>query len=611
MQANSHIVLAALDESDNSIIILQPEPSGTYRIVGANATFSRATGHTRKEALGTPLSLLHGPSTNADMQRAMDDAMRTGKRLRGEIEYMSRTGRAFWFGFTLLPVVDPATRCLHCVIMGMDITEKRQRDLEQSAMQVMLASVFQKVSAAVVIVRSNGLILLANPAFQMLLGYRADELIQLTTRQLTAPEYQERAGKEHASQLATGQTYEMDLVTIRKDGTHIPVHLTSVLVQRADVQRFRVVTLQPTDPLAAPASARPPTQAVLGCIQFLGLDSVVAAYGTRWAAMRDRLLLAAERILKRRLSGEDVFSRTADQGFSIWFKHGTEEENADRMARIGREIRVMLLGELGEDADLSVSAYTQVTELPDSTAPQSEIMASLNQRLSERRREVEQQARELLVRVMEQHPRELTPFCDSSGQPTRASFVDLPRDLRGKFSAAMSLAGGAGADIDAELFRLGLAAAAILEDVSQGHESIHFVTLPFGLFMGRNGRERFLQQWRSLAPPVQQRLKVMVSELPVQVSHTRVIEVAELLRSIAKGVSVLLDDIEALPFTPPTIPFSLIGVLSASLATTPDAKLRGFILRMHQAKARVLIRLSPAETPQRWLSLGADLTAAS
>lgn len=610
MRESSHIVLAALEEGDNAIVVLQPDPSGTYRIVGVNQTFSRATGYTRQEVLGTPLSQLHGPSTNANMQQAMNEAMRTGKGLRGEIEYMSRTGRAFWFGFTLLPVVDPATRRLDCVILGMDITEKRQRDLGQTAMQVMLAFVFQKVGAAVVIVRSNGFILLANPAFQTLLGYRADELAQLTTSQLTAPEYQTVAAEAHASQLATGETYEMDLVTICKDGRQIPVHLTSAMVQQADMQRFRVVTLRPVAALAAPASAQPPTQTVLGCIQFLGLDAVIAAYGARWPALQDRLLLAAEKILKRRLASEDVFSRTADQGFSIWFKDGTEEENADRVTRISREIRVMLLSELGEDTSLSVSAYTQVTELPDATASQSEIMASLNQRLSERRREVEQQARELLDRVMEQQPRELTPFRDSSGQPIRVSFVDLPRDLRGRFSAAMSLAGGAGAHSDAELFRLGLASAAIQEDLSQGHDGIHFVTLPFGLFMSRKGRERFLQQWRSLAPPVQQRLKVMLSELPPQVTHTRVIEVAGLLRSIAKEVGVLLEDIETLPFTPPAIPFSLIGVLSASLATTPDAKLRGFILRVHQAKARVLIRLSAAETPQRWHSLGADLTAA-
>jgi PAS domain S-box-containing protein len=608
-QANGDMILTALDEGDSAIVVLRPHPVGGYRIVEMNSTFSRVTNYTREEALDIPLSDLHGPSTDMAIQRQMDEAMRSGKSFRGEIEYVSRVGRPFWFGFTLLSIVEPVTRCLHCVLLGRDITAKRKQDCEQSAMQAMLASVFQRVDAAVVIVRSDGFGVLANSAWHALLGYRSDELSHLTARQIAAPAYQDILAAAHARQIADGKPYKLQLALVHKDGTHVPVHLTSITIQRADMQCFRVVTVRPINE-PAPQIVAPPKQsvAILGCIQFLGLDAVKDAYGPRWGSVGERLVLAAESIIKRRLSPMDVCSRTADQGFCIWFNDGTEEENAVRVTRIGREIRIMLLGELGEDAQLSVCAYAQAATIDDPTASSASVMASLSRLTAERRLEMEQQAREFLDRVIKQQPREQIHLSDRSGRVIRSSFVDLPRDLRGRFAGAMSLVGGMSADVDTGLIRLALAANAILEDVSQGRNDMRLVTIPFGLFMTRHGRDQFTEQWRSYPLSVGERLVVMLSDLPPTVGHLRTTQTAELLRSVAKRVGVMLEDVETVPMNLPTIPFTIVGLVSDSMAETSDEKLRGFIRKMHEAKARVLVRLSIAESAQRWHSLGADFT---
>ena len=486
----------------------------------------------------------------------------------------------------------------------------RKQEASQAMMQSILASMFQKVDAAVAIIRSQGTILLANPGFTKLLGYSADGLAHIAIRDISAPECHPAMVAAHERQLATGDPYELEVVLIRKDRSHVPVRFTSALVQRADAQPFRVLTLHASKAFSPP----PPPQrseslkAVAGCVQLLGLDPVKAAYGLRWEEVRSRLMLAAENILKRRLSDTDIYSRTNDDGFSIWFKEGTEDENAARMARIGREIRVMLLGDLGEDTPCSVGSYTQVTEVADPSAPQSVVMEALTRRLAERRREAEQQARELLEAVLRDQPREHTPVCSISGQATPSAFIDLPRALQGRFAGAMSLAGGAEADIDTELLRLGLAVQSVMEDVEQGGSAIHFIRLPITLFIRRVARERFLSQWRTFGPAVGSRLFVMLSGVSAEVNNTRVADAARIVQSMAKGVGVLLDQVEQLPFDLQSCPFSMIGLSSESASATPDAKLRAFILRMHQAKARVMVRLATGEPPHRWRSLGVDLT---
>ena len=230
--------------------------------------------------------------------------------------------------------------------------ELRRKEAERGVMQAMLASVFQKVDTPVLIVRSSGTALIGNAAYQALSGYRAEELPFLKIQQLLGEDYKLDAVGAHERDVGGKEPFKTDSVLIHKNGNRVPVHVTSAMVARTDAQFFRVITLRPA---AEPsqAAAKPKPAGVSGAIQFFGLEPVKAAYGARWPAMRSSLLLSAENILKRRLGDDDVYSRTDDDGFSIWFKRGSEEENAARMSRIRREIQVMLLGELGEETNCS------------------------------------------------------------------------------------------------------------------------------------------------------------------------------------------------------------------------------------------------------------------
>ena len=491
-----------------------------------------------------------------------------------------------------------------CLEASADLS--RRQESQSKLTQAMLASVFQTMDAAVTVTRTSGAILLSNAPCHSLLGYQPEELLNLSLQDVIAPEGREALAAANAVQLADAAPYRIESLLLGREGSRIPAQLTVALVKRRDGPPFQVATLQRHT--AAPAAPKPVHAGVAGCIQFLGLQPVRTAYGAKWESVRHRLLLAAENILKRRLSPKDAYSRTDDDGFTIWFRSGSEEENAAHIDRTRREVQMMLLSELGEETTSSVAAYTQAAEIDDPTAPQGQVMQELSKRIAERRRDAEQQARALLDQVLSEHPREATPVHGKNGASTKAVFTDLPRPLRGRFSGAMSLVGGANADVDTECLRLSLTSEAVMEDIAEGLSRTQFVRLSIALFVARGGRERFLAQWGAMPPKVGSQIFVMLSDVPPDISQARLFEAIRMLRPITRGVGVLLDQIEPLPFQPQCSSLSMVGLSSDLLGSLPAAKLASFILRFRQAKTPVLVQLTKDETAQRWYGLGADFT---
>ncbi len=480
----------------------------------------------------------------------------------------------------------------------------RRQESQSKLTQAMLASVFQTMDAAVTVTRTSGAILLSNGPCESLLGYKPDELLNLSLEDVIAPERREALAAANAAQLADAAPYRIETVLLGREGNRVPAQLTVALVKRRDVLPFRVTTLH----RVAKAAPKPVHASVAGCIQFLGLQPVKTAYGAKWESVRHRLLLAAENILRRRLSAEDTYTRTDDDSFTIWFKSGSDEDNAAHIDRIRREVQMMLLSELGEETTSLVAAYTQAAEIDDPTAPPGQIMQELSKRIAERRREAEQQARAVLDQVLSEHPREATPVNGKNGASTKAMFTDLPRPLRGRFSGAMSLVGGANADVDTECLRLSLTSEAVMEDIAEGVSRAQFVRLSMALFIARRGRERFLAQWEAMPPKVGSQIFVMMSDIPADISQARLFEAIRMLRPIARGVGVLLDQIDPLPFQPQCSSLSMVGLCSDPLGSLRDAKLASFILRFRQAKIPVLVQLTKEETAERWYGLGADFT---
>ena len=331
-------LLRALERARLALLVLR---CGDGRVVFANAVFAECAGLDRAKLAGSRLSDLIAAETPAPSREAFTAAVAAGSDWHGTVSLAQPSGGTVVLALSLVPLDDefggPAV-----LLVGRDVTEEERHAREETRLNRLLAEVFRRLDVAAAVVGPDDRILVANRAYAALTGYALAELAGLAVDRLTAPENREEAALRRAAQRSTGEAYAMPLTLLRRDGTRLPVLLRSVAIEDEGV-RLRLVTLREDHALHTPAL---PPEFQSGDVRFLRLDALRRALGPAWAEHGSRLLLHAEGMLKRRLGAHDVFARTAEGDFAIWFESGDALANAERLSRIAREVRVELAGEL-------------------------------------------------------------------------------------------------------------------------------------------------------------------------------------------------------------------------------------------------------------------------
>lgn len=346
-------LLRALERARLALAVLRCRDG---RVVFANAALADVVGE-RRAALGErTIEGLIAAEAPAPARSALLAAVAAGGDWHGTIPLARAGGGTVALALSVVPLGDefgfPAV-----VLLGRDVTEEERHAREEARLNRVLAGVFRRLDVAAAVVGPDDRILVANRAYAALTGYTVAELAGLAVDRLTAPENREEAAIRRAVQRATGEAYAMPLILLRRDGTRLPVLLRSVATED-DGNRLRLVTLREDHAVHTPAL---PPECTSGDVRFLRLDALRCALGPAWAEHAPRLLLHAEGVLKRRLSAHDVFARTAEGDFAIWFESADPFLNAEKLSRLAREVRVELAGEL--DAALAAAGRAETVPL--------------------------------------------------------------------------------------------------------------------------------------------------------------------------------------------------------------------------------------------------------
>ena len=86
-----------------------------------------------------------------------------------------------------------------------------------------------------------------------------------------------------------------------------------------------------------------------GHLEMIGLGQVRSTLGERWEKLAERVYDIADKILKARLSREDVFHRDADGNYVICFASLSGEQAWFKANVIGQEICEALIGKEVDD----------------------------------------------------------------------------------------------------------------------------------------------------------------------------------------------------------------------------------------------------------------------
>lgn len=575
----------ALDHSDDIVLILEEVGDGTDDIVvaSANDAFCRVSGYRHEELINRPLASL--AAANAEPECAeLARAAHEGRSWRSEMLLERKSGPPFWFGLHLMPARGTRPPC--CVVLGRDITESMQARQQQTAVQSLLAKVFQCIKAPVAIVSDTGLIQMANPALDKLLGYPAGSLAGRPSIDCIAPEAQSAVIAARDRQIQSDGDYSLSTSLVRADGTTVPAELTSIVVQRKDLRRFRIVTVD-TSQVAAPVRIH-----VAGKIRLIGLDDVKEALGSRWAAVAARAMASAEHVIHRHCGTRDTYSRTPDGAFLICFADATEEEAAFRAAAVAREIRSRLIGEGETEATAHVSSIVAMVHLPDVPGQSADMLAAaINERLNHRLAQIEARARETLREAVNVTACRLEPVRSGHTGEVVANFAKLPNDLERRFLAAYStLPANERQNFDFDRLVLGIAADQAIAEIGSGASHLVLVNVDFEVFLERRRTERYVAVCQALDGRLRERLVAILSGMPRGFPKSRILECVMRLRPFCHGVGFQLDGMDAPSVAPSLLGASIVVLHDGARAARDSRKLAKLIDSLHACQARVMVR---------------------
>jgi len=117
----------ALARLNDLVVIAKvvPTPGAAQPIIFANDAALRRSGYTREDVIGRSMRMLHGPDTDPATVRRIVDAMACDEPVSAELVNYTRAGEPYWVEMEMLPFSSEGERITHWVVIGRDITERR------------------------------------------------------------------------------------------------------------------------------------------------------------------------------------------------------------------------------------------------------------------------------------------------------------------------------------------------------------------------------------------------------------------------------------------------------------------------------------------------------
>ena len=101
-------------------------PGACLPISFANDAFLRHSGYARDEVIGRSMRMFEGPATDPVTTARMVDAVGRRQQVSAELVNYKRNGEAYWLEVEMVPFAGDSGSITHWVIVGRDITERRQ-----------------------------------------------------------------------------------------------------------------------------------------------------------------------------------------------------------------------------------------------------------------------------------------------------------------------------------------------------------------------------------------------------------------------------------------------------------------------------------------------------
>jgi PAS domain S-box-containing protein len=177
---------AALTAAANAILIANRD--GT--IVWVNPAFTTLTGYTLAEAVGkNSRDLVKSGQQERAVYEEIWATILAGRVWHGQLVNRRKDGSLYPEEQTITPVRDAHGEITHFIAIKQDLSERKHAEEALRASERKFQSVFEQAAAGVIIAKGpRGQFVNVNRRFCEMLGYSAEELLQLTAHDITHPD---------------------------------------------------------------------------------------------------------------------------------------------------------------------------------------------------------------------------------------------------------------------------------------------------------------------------------------------------------------------------------------------------------------------------------------
>jgi PAS domain S-box-containing protein/putative nucleotidyltransferase with HDIG domain len=230
--AQEHIVrLAALVENAADAIIAK-NLNGV--ILSWNAAAERLFGYPAEEAIGQPITLLV-PAGLEDEERCIMDWVRSGRQVESmETIRRRKDGSSVEISMTISPVRDAAGNVIGAAKVARDISESKRAERILRESEERFRNAFDDAGTGMALVGLDGRWLRVNRSLCSLVGYTAEEMLEIDFQTITHPD-DLAADLESLHQMLAGTIpyYHMEKRYLHKQGNVIWILLSVSLVRDA------------------------------------------------------------------------------------------------------------------------------------------------------------------------------------------------------------------------------------------------------------------------------------------------------------------------------------------------------------------------------------------
>ncbi len=221
-----------LDAINQQLLYAVTDQEGHF--IEVNDNFCRRTGYQRSELLGQTAAIIAASPDDAERRQQILRTVVSGQAWTGELCNRTRDGRVFWLDCVVAPHVDESGAVARTVAVCMDITHRKEVELQRRQVMRLLKSVLDAASEiAIIAMDTDGEITMFNAGAVNMLHYSSEEMVGYRRLDILhlASEVEASAAAMGMSGADTYGAEVREWTYVRKDGSLLPVSVTTTVMR--------------------------------------------------------------------------------------------------------------------------------------------------------------------------------------------------------------------------------------------------------------------------------------------------------------------------------------------------------------------------------------------